>query len=1630
MKLEQLLTALNNKKISLQLDRGKVKVFDQDKNLDDELVKWLKHYKPGIVEWLSQGKGFTASDFPYSILSSEQISDIESRYPNLQRLYIATPMQTGLIFHGMLDGAGTSYTTQIYCDLMGDINSDALQGAWQTVLQRHDILRTSFVGMDSNQIHQLVCDNLSLFLQKEDWREQDPSGVEAQLENWRQADQDKGFDFAQSPLMRISLIRLTDDRYHFVWSHHHVLLDGWCAPIIFEEVMICYKALSNGDVPNLGATISYENYIAWLSRKDNGKARDYWQNHLHGFMSPTNIPHKPVNKKQQDINVQKIYVALPQENSDRIAEMAKTAHCTINVIMQLAWSYVLQRYTGKDDVVFGSTVSGRPAELQGVETMMGLFINSIPVRVQLNAETSLRALFAQLQEDNVDRNEYSYLPLADVQKVSDVENGTALFDTLLVFENYPTNEAISDKANQKSNSFQVEKLSANSNNNLGISVIAHFQNALLQYEIVYQTVQFEQIAIQRLSKHLEQVLISISNARLDSKLGSLKMLSEVETQQLVQEWNSNEKDYPKDVGMHRLFEQQAVQTPDAIALKFQETQVTYQELNERANQFAHYLRDVGAAPGKLIGLCMDRSIEMMVAMIGILKSGSAYVPLDIKAPESRITHILQDCGAKLLVTQAHLSSLLPASEVQHICLDVGEQINKLECMPKTNIKVPDTGIEADTVAYAIYTSGSTGQPKGVLVQHRSLVNFICAGKDAFLQEQILGSVVSSPVAFDATVQSLFIPLIAGKYLLLLSEDSLPIESLSECLFNTEDPLLFKITPAHLKALQNYTVGKQEKSAKHVLVVAGEQLTSDVISPWLTKLPNCQFINEYGPTEATVGTTIFHIEKNIDALPKPVVPIGKPLTNAQCYVLDEQHRLVPLGCVGELYIAGAGLAQGYLNQPELTAEKFVLNRNSSIPSERLYRTGDLVKRWNSGDLQYVGRIDNQVKLRGFRIELGEIEVSLSGIEGVDHAAVIVWQEEAAEERLVAYVVVNELQNELDELSRKARISMLIDEYQAELKKHLPDYMLPANYVFLDAMPLSPNGKMDRKALPALELSDIQKERYVAPGNVIEEQLCNIWEEVLKIPKVGIQDNFIALGGDSIISIQVVSMARQRGLFFGVRDLLEQLTIEALAPFVSNEEVVSAPQGEVTGTMPLLPIQSRFFEMNLPVPDHYNQSVLLEGPVDLTEADLHKLIAAIYARHDALRLRFNSSGNQPEATYMPFNQLMMVQSVETIELNNPDEADWCNQVEQHCSRIQESLNIQHGPLLKVALFSINKERNVLLFVLHHLVVDGVSWRTLLNDLEYGWGQLILTGKIQLRPKSSSFQQWAEEIHHYSKSDLLRQERDYWVNQMSATVTPIPKSSRIRMSSKEDFQVIRFQLTEKETTLLLGECNEAYRTQINELLLTGVLKAYTNWLDGNTMLLNMESHGREELFENIDNTETVGWFTSIYPLILSAGKNADVGDLIKVVKDQYREVPNNGIGYGILKYVNNNREIRQLDKNLPKTAIKFNYLGQLDKSINEDSHFQSADGISTGYSVHPENNPSTVMSVSCDVYQGQLGVKTTLGQEYQDIRIFSESLKQALQEIIVRCDNVNQKKALQESNKVFATDSSELAEKGIQI
>ena len=1630
MNFEQLLVNLNTNEINLKLEQGKVKVFDPLNNLNEDLVYWLKNYKHELTEWLSEGGSYSESDFSYSHLTAKEIAKIEAEHFELEKLYIATPLQVGFLYHGMLDGGGASYITQWYCDLLGDIETDKMQQAWQLIVDRHDILRTCFVGLDTEQVHQLVEKNVELPFVVEDWRNIPEKEQAQKLQNARDKDKNKGFDFEKAPLMRITIYRLADNKYHFSWIRHHVLLDGWSSSIVFGEVLEAYRALVMGNNPQFSAPGNYEQYIGWLFKQDTEKAKLFWQEHLSGFMTPTPMLSKKVAVDTQESDVRTVRGTMSESVSSKLTQLAKSTRCTMNVIMQAAWSYLLHRYSGEKDVVFGSTVSGRPANLDDVEKMMGLFINTIPVRVGFDNGINLGDVLKSIHLNGMTREEHGYLSLADIQRVSEVGSGVALFDTLLGFENQPSSEDICEQANSHSQEFSVDNVSGFNQSNFGLVLLGFMQEDRLNFALNYQCDQFSETQIKRLTGQLEKVLTAMAIGGETLELNTIDILTEKENQLLLNDWNDTGLDYPSHQCIHQLIEEQVEQTPNDTAVVFENQRLTFKELNERSNQLAHFLIEQGVRVDSLVGLCVERSIDMIVAMLGIMKAGGAYVPLDPTYPQARLDYMLRDAGVSLVVTQNRLINNLPQGEYSTICLDDSSQYALLDSYPNVNVDPCSIELNSENLAYMIYTSGSTGKPKGVLVTHASLVNFLCFAEQSFLPEHIQGSVVSSPVAFDATVQSLFTPLVAGKYVELLPEDALPLETLSNKLFNDDVELLFKITPAHLKAISAQGIS-QSCNAKHVIVVAGELLTSETLLPWLNRyLPSATFINEYGPTEATVGSSIFPIEKGfqIESFTSGI-PIGKPLANVQYYVLDQQQRMLPIGAEGELYIGGRGLARGYHNLSQMTEEKFITNPFSTDTQSRLYRTGDQVRWREDGNLEYISRVDNQVKIRGFRIELGEIESILRNVEDVKDVVVVAHSEKNREKRLVCYLVNDNGLDEDDDVLRKARQSVLIEQYKETIGKQLPEYMIPAFYVFLDVLPLTPNGKLDRQNLPEPESAIVKKETYVAPRNETEKELCCIWQDVLKMEQVGIEDNFFALGGDSIISIQLVSRAKTKGLNFGVRELLESPTIATLSSRVNQQTARIMPQEAVTGQLSLLPIQKQFFELPLANPHHYNQAVLVSTAQGFNLSALEQIVEAVYLRHDALRLRFNAEDRVAE--HLSFDSDMLTESISYYDLSKLEPSLVDQKTQELCTQVQASMNFDKGPLLRAMFIDLGNGQGRLMLAIHHLVIDGVSWRILMTDIELAWRQFQKGLGIQLAPKTSSLQQWGQALHQYAWSSAITLERDYWLNQSAIEVTPIPKRTFDLPDNETNRQLATFSLSESETKFLLGESNDAYRTRINELLLAGLLSAYQKWSGGLSLTLDMEGHGREDMFEQLDISETVGWFTAIYPLTLAVERGADIGELIRAVKEQIRQVPNKGVGYGILKNIRKDEELDALSKQQHRPQIKFNYLGQMDNVVSEQSVFGAIeDGDLVGPSSALENRSTKDLVITGTVSQGQLKFSISLGGEFKPVDSFATLFKQSLISIVSRCENIKQKNTLMKNKKVVANENSELREKGILV
>jgi amino acid adenylation domain-containing protein len=1054
---------------------------------------------------------------------------------NVEDIYSLSPMQQGMLFHTLYASESRVYFEQLICTLEGNLSASAFEQAWQQVVERHPILRTAFLWEDLDEPLQIVRQQVKLSWEQHDWRELSPGEQQEQLEAFLQAERQRGFDLSQAPLMRLALIQVDENTYQFIWCHHHLLLDGWSLPLVFKEVFAFYEALRQGKNLYLKRSRPYRDYIAWLQQQDLGKAEAFWRQTLQGFTAPTPlVVGKAVGSiYNQEQNHDHQQIQLSETATVALESFARQHQLTVNTLLQGAWALLLSRYSGQEDVVFGTTVSGRPPTLTGVESMVGLFINTLPLRVQVSPQADLLSWLKQLQTQHVEMRSYEYSPLVQVQGWSEVPRRLPLFESIVVFENYPIDASLY----KQDGSVQIRHVRGFERTNYPLTVAARLGTEL-SLLLSYDRRHFDAETISRMLGHL-QTLLEGMVANQGQRLADLPLLTPKELQQLLVEWNHTQINYPQDVCIHQLFESQVERSPNAVALVFEDEQLTYFELNQRANQVAHYLRSLGVGADAVVGLCVERSLEMVVGMLGTLKAGGAYLPLDPAYPKERLTFMLEDAQVSVLLTQQQLVDKLPEHNGRVVCLDTDwEAISQHSC------KNSMSGVTPDHLAYVIYTSGSTGRPKGVLVAHSGLCNLAFAQQKLFDVQPDSRVLQFASLSFDASVWEVFMALAAGATLVLAKrEDLLPGATLIQ-LLRKQAITIVTLPPSVLAILP-----PEELRALQTIIVAGEACSPDLVARWSA---NRRFFNAYGPTETTVCATIAECNQS-DRQP----PIGRPIANTQVYLLDAQLQPVPVGVPGELYIGGVGLAQGYLNRPDLTAEKFIPNPfdNSKfkIPAEaaprlqnskfdRLYKTGDLARYLNDGNIEFLGRIDHQIKIRGFRIDLPEIEVVLSQHPAVGEVAIAAREDIPGDKRLVAYVVPN------------AEQAPTITELRRFLEEKLPNYMLPSAFVLLKALPLTHNGKVDRQALPPPEnLRPELLEDYVAPQSEMERIIASVWQEVLHLEKVGVHDNFFDLGAHSLLVIQAYSKLRQLlKQELSVVDIFQHPTISMLANYCSQKQ----------------------------------------------------------------------------------------------------------------------------------------------------------------------------------------------------------------------------------------------------------------------------------------------------------------------------------------------------------------------------------------------------------------------------------------------------------------------------------------------
>ncbi|MFK3775625.1 amino acid adenylation domain-containing protein [Pseudomonas sp. NPDC089406] len=1383
-----------------------------------------------------------------------------------------------------LDRSSAAYNQAGVLRLDGVLDVAALQAAVNALVARHEILRTHFAETDG-QLTQVVSPAAGLALDHLDLSASaDP---QAALQAALQAAAGQAFDLYQGPLLQLTLVRLGEQRHGLLLAMHHIISDGWSMQILLDELAQGYAAHLQGQAPQWPAlAVQYADYALWqrnwLEAGEGERQLAYWRATLGERPPILELPADRARPAEMSQRGASLGFEVPAALAAQLKALAAASGTSLFMVLLTAFKAVLHRYTGQQELLVGVPVANRQrAEVQG---LIGFFVNTQVLRSTPHARLAFRTLLGEVRQAAAAAQDCQDLPFEELVDALGVERSLSRNPLFQVMFNHEQRGASSLAGLPGLHAWLEVAAPEVAKFDLSLDT-EELADGLLRGAFTYATDLFDAARIERLRGHFLRLLGDCAE-RPDSPLGDLAMLEHHEQQQVVEAFNATAVDYRQAQCLQVLIEAQAAATPDATALIADGLELSYAELNAQANRLAHYLRSRGVGPEQLVGIFAERSQAMVVALLAVLKAGAAYVPLDPDQPDQRLAYMLEDSGASLLLTQQQLLGRLPAGLHEVLCLDF--DAGQFAASPDSN---PSLQSHPDQLAYCIYTSGTTGRPKGAGNSHAALCNrlqwmqatFGLGAGDRVLQK--------TPFGFDVSVWEFFWPLMTGATLVMAPPGAHRDPAELKALIAGHGISVLHFVPSMLQAYMASETLAGCPSLRLVMC-SGEALPLDLQQRFLAQ-SSAGLHNLYGPTEAAIDVSHWACH---DAPGLGSVPIGRPIANLRLYVLDGQLQPVASGLPGELYIGGVGLARGYLGRPGLTAERFVADPFGH--GARLYRTGDLARWRDDGAVEYLGRIDHQVKIRGLRIELGEIEARLLEHPAVSEAVVVVSEAAAGAKQLLGYVVASADDG-------------LADALRLQLGEALPDYMVPAQVIVLAQMPLSANGKLDRKALP----QPVAVERaFEAPQGEVEQALAKVWGEVLGIDPVGAQDNFFELGGDSIIAIQVASRARQAGWQFGPRELFRHQTLRQLAQVATplGGQGAGAARPE-RGVIALTPLQQRFFAMPMAQRGHWNQALLLALETPLAAEPLEQALNAVVAHHDAFSLRFSQGEQGWQGAYA---------ANLAVEL-------WVREAEDEqallaiANQAQRSLDLAAGPLLRAVLVNLHGAGQRLLLTAHHLVVDGVSWRILLEDLQ----QLLANPGASLPRRSHAFGDWTRFLVQHAQASETLAQLPWWLAQLGEAAAEFPGARHAGPAPVAEAITLPLALDEQLTRQLLRDAPGAYRTQVNDLLLCALARAWQRWSGQPELLVELESHGREEHLAGLDLSRTVGWFTATYPLRLAASD--DLGHSLKAIKQQLRQVPDNGLGFGLLQQLAP-AEVRAQLAARPQPRITFNYLGQFDASF----------------------------------------------------------------------------------------------------
>jgi len=1489
--------------------------------------------------------------------------------------------QQRLWFLDQLSPGSPQYNIATALRLGGALDARRLERSLRIIIGRHQALRTAF-RIEREVPVQVVVPECRWDLKTIDLTSETEITREIRREEIAKREALTSFDLASPPLLRATLLKIAEQEHTLLLTVHHIIADGWSMAVLADEVAQCYQSLSAGREPELSPLpIQFSDYAVWqreqLSAHRLKELLAYWSGHLSGAAGYLELPHDFPRPATQTFcgSVQRRTISA--EATKALREFSRGQNSTLFMTLLAAFQVVLARFSGQHDVCVGSPIANRTRP--EVERLIGFFANTLVFRANVSANPSFSDFLAQVRRATLEGYAHQDLPLDRIVEHLQVERDpsrTPMFQVMFVLQNIPLAPREIDGLTVSDIRFDHAPVSS-----FDATLNIDERDDRLNVSFVYNTSLFEPDTAARVLASYEEVLRQIVTDPTQRVL-ELSIVPPRERHLLLRKWNSTESAPPPDKGIHELITGQAARTPDRVAVVDANVSITYQGLDARSNQWARYLQLRAIGTGSVIAICIDRSVDMIVALLAVLKAGAAYLPLDPEQPSRRISAMVEDAGAEsILTTMAHAGRFTGTAAS---IVEVDRQRESLESHSASPIQ-PIAG--PDDLAYIVYTSGSTGTPKGGEIEHSGLVNHACVLAERYGLVPGDGVLQFLSFGFDAAGEEVFPTLVSGATLHI---HPTPRELIGADLLDWSrryNVNVLHIPPPVWDSVRMAIDNLGADSAKHLKTVltGGEGIARAKFESWQKLVGDrVTLLYAYGVSEATITSTLFTATDFEAPSATERVPIGRPIANQLVFVLDEFQQPVPIGVPGELYIGGTGVARGYRGRPELTREHFV---NVEVDSQRhrLYRTGDLVRYLNDGNLEFLGRIDHQIKIRGSRIEPAEIESSISEHPAVNDVAIVAHENNTTGIRLVAYLAIDQ------------EWSLQPETMRTFLASRLPNPMIPSEFVVLDELPRGSTGKIDLSALPDPPAigHDITRP-FRAPASRNERALINAWESVLGQTPIGVDDNFFALGGDSIQTIQVVAKASDAGLCVTPRQMFEHQTIAELARVVEPITESRVDQGPVTGQVILTPIQHAFFDENFFNPNHFNQAVLLELDSAVSHETIAKAAEQLVTRHDMLRGRF-----QRDATGMWQQRILPPTKpcVERVDLSHTSPGDLAKTIEQAAAQWQDSLDITAGPLVRFVYCACGEAHCPrLLMVAHHLVIDAVSWRIVLNDLAILCRQYVNGTQAVLPPKTTSFQTWAEELRHYASTGEASQAVAFWKSQSPAIASGVGTDSANSRNTYAAAKTVQRQLTIDETRRFVHQATKAYRTSPAELLLTAVAKT-TAPAGTHSVSIAMEGHGREELFDDVDLSHTVGWFTSLYPLVFQTPLSRDFEAWIIAIKEQSRAVPRHGIGHGVRRWLTG-ENVRSELVAFGKPKIAFNYLGSFDQLLPKDSLIRPAKEP-VGPLCDPRNVRPHRWEIIAYIRDGQLCIEWTFSEALDDRQAMESKADRLIDGLRLLCE-----------------------------